>query len=85
MRGLLSSFLTSNNCCGSSLCGRFRYSDLKEPFCGVVYVFFIGLRRVVWIVEVVLLTAWVGRDLVDYAAKVPADLTLTSGSSFRFQ
>jgi hypothetical protein len=43
--------------------GRFGYSDLKEAALrSRSYVFSIGLLRVVWIVEVVLRTAWVGRD-----------------------
>ena len=37
-----------------------RLEGSRSP--GWSYVFSIGLLRVVWIVEVVLRTAWVGRD-----------------------
>ncbi len=47
---------------GAALCGRFRYSDLKEAAPPRVYVFSIGLRRVVWMVGLVLRLARVGRD-----------------------
>ena len=53
---------TLNECCGSSVCGRFRYSDLKEAALRGGLCIFYRTAGVFWVAGLVFRAAWLGCD-----------------------